>query len=143
MTSKNQKGKDWVLEAMDLARAAGYTVWKPGNKAHFIGKGRVVSQSQDILEAADFIAVARDTKVLFVQVTGYNTGDIAERKTKLDNVPFNMDHVDLYVLGRVKGTVEFVVWWKTDSTGWKRIENRRKVKDKWVLSTAALDEPLF
>lgn len=129
MTSNRAKGQKHVNEAIHLFEELGFLCWKPGAKAHFIGPGRVVSQSQDIFEAFDFLATRRDSKLLLVQVTtikkGDGTGTATTRRKKAEQVPLPLQHTVPIVLGREHGK-KWTAWLQLIYSGtvsyWKRIQ---------------------
>jgi len=84
MTSTRAKGQKYVKEAIDIYIACGYRCWKPGNKAHFIGPGKVVSQTQDIMEAFDFLAWS-EAEIHYVQVKAQESHS-SEARQKIDDL---------------------------------------------------------
>lgn len=120
MTSKVSKGKKYVNEAIVIFEEGGFKCWKPGNKAHWIGPGRVVSQSQDIFECFDFEAFDR-TRLVYIQVKA-DEGDASRARSKIDalGMPrFNGDLTQI-VLMRLKGQRYSFKKWVLDGDGqWK------------------------
>ena len=124
MTSTKAKGQQYVLECMKLFEQKGYKTWKPGNKAHWIGPGRCVSQSQDILECYDFIAVTQGAPVILVQVTkGEKEGHASERRKKIDVLCIHDEHKLSVVASRLEGKKEFVFWIQDGGGTWNRCEH--------------------
>ena len=97
-------GQKHVKEAIEIFESMGFTCWKPGNKAHFIGPGRVVSQSQDIFEAFDIVATRSHLKPHFIQVTTASPVDkesaATKRRKKVKKVPLSPEHTVCMVLAR-------------------------------------------
>lgn len=114
------RGAKHVNEAITIFKDLGYNVWKPGNRAHFIGPGKAVSQSQDILEAFDFIAIHPHTRVVLVQVTtikkGDSTGTATVRRKKIDKLNVNLNHICPIVMGRLPRKKWKI--WGLGLTGW-------------------------
>ena len=100
MTSCVAKGKKYVNEAIEIWKSDGYVCWKPGNKAHFIGPGRVVSQSQDIFECFDFVATSTGD-IMWVQVKS-DESDCSKARKLIDDLPMPKGTLRV-VLMRVKG----------------------------------------
>jgi hypothetical protein len=130
MVSSKAKGQKFVNEAIELYKRTGYTCWKPGNVAHWIAPGKCFSQSQDILEVADFIAVKLTDKVKLVQVTsaGIGSSDLhglaSARRKKFDDlnsIPIN--HVDCVVMARMIGdkTKRWAKWTKLYQGKWSPV----------------------
>lgn len=125
-----KQGQKYVNEAMEEYNDNGWLTWKPGNKAVFLPAIRkVVSQSQDILTVADFLAIKADDKVHFVQVTTATQGSTSHskpRQAKMDALPFNMEHVVLVVMARVRGGGWRI--WRKDELGWAEVAMYAKAR---------------
>jgi hypothetical protein len=120
MTSDRSKGQQHVREAREHYKAQGMATWAPGNKAHFIGPGRVVSQSQDIAELFDFMAWNEAGDFSFVQVKSGESHS-SEARTKIDKSGFPYQETNLVVMCRVprkKGV--FICWVKGCDGEWIR-----------------------
>ena len=110
MTSCVAKGKRYVNEAIEIWKSDGYVCWKPGNKAHFIGPGRVVSQSQDIFECFDFVATS-ENGIHWVQVKA-DPSDASKARALIDALPMPNWTIRI-VLMRIKGRPgHFIEWIK-------------------------------
>lgn len=105
--SSRQRGQRAVKEAILMLQETGgfRSIWKPGNKAVFLPGGRFFSQSQDILEAFDLIAIDRKGIVWLVQVThaspSNHYGLASERKQKIDRLRINPVQTVQLVMGKV------------------------------------------
>jgi hypothetical protein len=84
---------------MLMLEEAGYQVVKPGSQVNYIpdGKGgrRPVVSQMDLFGAFDLIAIREDRPTRFVQVCNKASGDIAERKGKIEKVKLPTSDVAL------------------------------------------------
>ena len=102
MVSKRAIGQKHVNEAMKVYISRRYRVWKPGNKAIFIGPGRAISASQDIAQCFDFMAW-NDDNLDFVQVKT-NVSDVSKAKRWIEQQKLpEFRIVDYVILRRIKG----------------------------------------
>lgn len=124
MPNMRAKGQKFVNEAIELYRQAGFTCWKPGNKAVWIpdrqhpGRRMAVSQSQDIFGCFDFVATCQHS-IHWVQVKAQES-HASEARTAIDKLPMPL-HTLRIVLCRVdKKPKHFLVWQFDRTSIWRR-----------------------
>jgi hypothetical protein len=123
-----KKGSGWVKEIEALFKEWGYTTWKPGLKAHFIGKGRVVSQSQDIFECFDLVASSAYDIVWIQSKDLGKEGHASEARKKIDKLVMPPGAVRVVTSRIPNKPFTFKVWIDTGD-GWSRpLEMSRKKK---------------
>lgn len=120
MTTKRQKGQNWVNELKTILEEKGYVCWKPGLKAIFIGKGKVVSASQDIFEAFDIVATNKD-RILWIQSKSTSQDVYQSAKPSIDAIPMP------------KGTIRIIT---------QRIPNVKHGFRAWIRTNEEWSKPL-
>lgn len=108
MTSKRKKGQNWVNEVKEMFEKAGFTCWKPASKAIFIGKGRVISQSQDIFEVFDLVATSSQM-IVWIQVKS-DESDCSKARKKIDGIPMPLDSIRLVMMRIPNKKHHFKTW---------------------------------
>ena len=112
MTTSRKKGQNWVNELIEILEEMGYTCWKPGLKAIFIGKGRVVSASQDIFECFDLLATS-ESRILWIQSKSQATHVYAS-KPDIDKLPMPKGTIRILTLRIPNKRHGFRAWIKTE-----------------------------
>jgi hypothetical protein len=118
MTSKRKKGQNWVNEVKEMFEKAGFTCWKPASKAIFIGKGRVISQSQDIFECYDLVATSIDV-IIWIQVKS-DESDCSKARKKIDGLPMPLDSIRLVMMRIPNKKYQFKTWHRIWGTEWSK-----------------------
>lgn len=148
MTSTRAKGALHVREAKKLFEDIGFRTWKPGNKMQVYdcpkckgqgcggcrGSGKMfTSQSQDLFEAFDLVAIRSDSRTLWIQVTtegessstGNKDGAASERMGKAAALPMNDDHNLRVVMARRPGAA-WSLWAFNPAKGWGRWNSEKE-----------------
>ena len=118
MTSKRKKGQNWVNEVKEMFEKAGFICWKPASKAIFIGKGRVISQSQDIFECYDLVATSTDT-IIWIQVKS-DESDCSKARKKIDGLPMSDGTIRLVMMRVPNKKYQFKTWHRIWGTEWSK-----------------------
>jgi hypothetical protein len=118
MTSKRKKGQNWVNEVKEMFSNAGFICWKPAMKAIFIGKGRVISQSQDIFECYDLVATSTDT-IIWIQVKS-DESDCSKARKKIDGLPMSDGTIRLVMMRVPNKKYQFKTWHRIWGTEWSK-----------------------
>jgi hypothetical protein len=118
MTSKRKKGQNWVNEVKEMFEKAGFTCWKPASKAIFIGKGRVISQSQDIFECYDLVATSTDV-IIWIQVKS-DESDCSKARKKINELPMPLDSIRLVMMRIPNKKYQFKTWHRIWGTEWSK-----------------------
>lgn len=131
MTTDRQKGQNWVNELKEMLQNKGYTVWKPGLKAIFIGKGRVISSSQDILECFDLVATS-EKHILWIQSkSAKDTGHGTTARKKIDNLTMPNGTFRIVVERIPNVKYGFRAWIKTESDWSKPLDFKELIDELW------------
>ena len=121
MTDTRRKGTKHEKEAMAVYEAMGARTWKPANASRSVGPNRWVSQSQDIMEAFDFIAWNHSC-IDFVQVKS-DGGDASRARQKIDELDMphpSRDIAQIVLMRLPRKPRRFVRWFRDRDGAWHR-----------------------
>ena len=134
MTSKRKKGQNWVNEVKEMFEKAGFTCWKPASKAIFIGKGRVISQSQDIFECFDLVATS-EYAIIWIQVKS-DESDCSKARKKIDELPMPKNTVRLVMMRIPNKKYYFKTWHRVWNKEWSKPviigNNLEAIRNLWI-----------
>lgn len=121
MVNTKSKGRKHEKEAMAVFEELGARTWCPANSSRAVGPGRFISESQDIMEAFDFVAWHRYA-IEFVQVKSQES-HASEARRQIDDLGLPPPSLDLYytVLARIpRKPGQFIRWMKHRDGTWVR-----------------------
>lgn len=124
MTTKRKKGQNWVNELKEILEERGYVVWKPALKAVFIGKGRVISSSQDIFECFDLVATSKE-RILWIQSKSQATHVYAS-KPDIDKLPMPSGTIRILTQRIPNVRHGFRAWIKTEDA-WSKPQDFKEL----------------